>query len=156
MTECFHNKCFKLSTLHSVYIPWGCESDMILSVMTQRSEESHVFLGHSTKFLKQDITNFKPSSADVRPVIWWTERTQNLCHSTCPIIPPSGIYGYHRKIQVIKVHNIVLRPHFALGLTWKNLCIKCHQVHRVNKVQCPSYFPNKTGQWMNPHLEIFN
>ena len=34
VTECFHNKCFKLSTLRSVYIPWGCESDMILSVMT--------------------------------------------------------------------------------------------------------------------------
>ena len=34
VTECFHNKCFKLSTLHSVYIPLGCESDMILSVMT--------------------------------------------------------------------------------------------------------------------------
>ena len=34
VTECFHNKCFKLSTLHSVYIPWGCELDMILSVMT--------------------------------------------------------------------------------------------------------------------------
>ena len=35
VTECFHNKCFKLSTLCSVYIPWGCESDMILSVMTE-------------------------------------------------------------------------------------------------------------------------
>ena len=34
VTECFHNKCFKLSTLHSVYISPGCESDMILSVMT--------------------------------------------------------------------------------------------------------------------------
>ena len=34
VTECFHNKCFKLSTLCSVYIPWGCELDMILSVMT--------------------------------------------------------------------------------------------------------------------------
>ena len=35
VTECFHNKCFKLSTLRSVYIPWGCEADMILSVMTK-------------------------------------------------------------------------------------------------------------------------
>ena len=35
VTECFHNKCFKLSTLGSVYIPWGCESNMILSVMTE-------------------------------------------------------------------------------------------------------------------------
>ena len=35
VTECFHNKCFKLSTLCSVYISLGCESDMILSVMTQ-------------------------------------------------------------------------------------------------------------------------
>ena len=34
VTECFHNKCFKPSTLYSVYIPWGCELDMILSVMT--------------------------------------------------------------------------------------------------------------------------
>ena len=34
VTECFHNKCFKLSTLCSVYISPGCESDMILSVMT--------------------------------------------------------------------------------------------------------------------------
>ena len=34
VTECFHNKCFKLSTLHSVYISPGCESDMILSVTT--------------------------------------------------------------------------------------------------------------------------
>ena len=34
VTECFHNKCFKLSTLHSVYISPGCELDMILSVMT--------------------------------------------------------------------------------------------------------------------------
>ena len=34
VTECFHNKCFKLSTLRSVYISPGCESDMILSVMT--------------------------------------------------------------------------------------------------------------------------
>ena len=39
VAECFHNKCFKLSTLHSVYIRWGCESDMILSVMTKEWEE---------------------------------------------------------------------------------------------------------------------
>ena len=37
VTECFYNKCFKLSTLHSVYISPGCESDMILSVMTLRN-----------------------------------------------------------------------------------------------------------------------
>ena len=41
VTECFHNKCFKLSTLRSVYIPWGCESDMILSVMTGLYRAAH-------------------------------------------------------------------------------------------------------------------
>ena len=39
VTDCFHNKHFKLSTLRSVYIPWGCESDMILSVMTLRTRD---------------------------------------------------------------------------------------------------------------------
>ena len=48
VTECFHNKCFKLSTLRSVYISPGCESDMILSVMTIK----HNLPKHINAFLK--------------------------------------------------------------------------------------------------------